>query len=42
MALAVEKGYFSNIIGIFQVQKGNEERKECEENEKKRKEVRGD
>jgi hypothetical protein len=32
----------SNIIGVCQVQKKNEERKECEEKEKKRKEVRGD
>ncbi len=33
---------FNNIIGICQVQKWNEERKECEEKEKKRKDVRGD
>jgi len=32
----------SNIIGVCQVQKRNMERKECEEKEKKRKEVRGD
>ncbi len=32
----------SNIIGVCQVQKRNGERKECEEKEKKRKEVRGD
>jgi hypothetical protein len=32
----------SNIIGVYQVQKRNWERKECEEKEKKRKEVRGD
>jgi hypothetical protein len=31
----------SNIIGFFQVQKRNKERKECEEKEKKRKEVEG-
>jgi hypothetical protein len=33
---------FSNIIGVCQVQKRIGERKECEEKEKKRKEVRGD
>jgi hypothetical protein len=32
----------SIIIGFCQVQKRNEERKECKEKEKKRKEVRGD
>jgi hypothetical protein len=32
----------NNIIGVFQVQKRNGEKKECEEKEKKRKEVRGD
>jgi hypothetical protein len=32
----------SNIIGVFQVQKRIEERKECEEKEKKRKELKGD
>jgi hypothetical protein len=31
----------SNTIGVFQVQKRNGERKECEEKEKKIKEVRG-
>ncbi len=30
----------SNIIGVCQVQKRNEERKECQEKEKKRKEKR--
>jgi hypothetical protein len=33
---------FSNIIGVYQVQKRNGERKECEEKEKKRKDVRRD
>jgi hypothetical protein len=32
----------SNIIGVFQVQKIIEERKKCEEKEKKRKELKGD
>jgi hypothetical protein len=30
------------MIGVFQMQKRNGERKECEEKEKKRKEVRRD
>jgi hypothetical protein len=33
---------FSNIIGVYQVRKRNGERKECEEKEKKKKEVKGD
>jgi hypothetical protein len=33
---------FNNIIGVCQVQKKIEEKKECEEKEKKRKEVRED
>ncbi len=32
----------NNIIGFYQVQKRNGERKKCEEKEKKRKEMRGD
>jgi hypothetical protein len=42
MSLELELESSSNIVGVFQVQKRNGERKKCEEKENKIKEVKGD